>query len=111
MLADWSLAMAIDDRANFTPRRSQLSMPSWNTRDAFRGLNGYNKTQFPQEFPLVTNMAGYGTFSFDVTTLRGWGSAFFDLAGTPRGPQLVELRSLAGGSPPNALRMAIVRVE
>jgi hypothetical protein len=111
MLADWTLAMAFDDHPSFTPARSQLRMPSWDTRDVFKGLNLSSPSSYPNAFPLATRSASFGDFSHDVNQLRAFSAAFVEISGTPHGAQLLELRSLSGGTPSGALRMAIVRVE
>jgi hypothetical protein len=111
MLADWSLAMALDDYPGFTASRTQLSMPSWNTRDVFRGLNTANPSAYPFAFPLFRHVSSFGDFAHDVPQLRAFSAAYFEISGTPRGSQLVELRSLSGGPPSPSLRIAIVRIE
>jgi hypothetical protein len=111
MLADWGLAMYVDDAPGLTPARSQLSFPSWNGREILRGLNGFSAGSYPGAFPLAVQPVSYGEFQSPDLLLRGWSTAFFELSGTPRAPQLIELRSPAGGAAPATVRMAIVRVE
>jgi hypothetical protein len=112
MLADWSLAMAADDRAGFTPRRAQLAIPSWNTRDVFQRLNATDPIGFRRQFPLTVQQVPWGAFTLDVPTLRAWSAAFFELGGAAgAGPQLVELRGGAGSALSPQTGMAIVRVE
>lgn len=107
MLGDWTLAGAVDDL--FTPARSQLTLPSWNTRDIFAGLKrdvlGANAREFPLRMRVVPRV-----FDQEVS-VRGGTAAYFDLATTQAGTQLLELLGTAGGSPSTFLRVAIVRVQ
>ena len=112
MLADWSLALAADDRPGVTPRRAQLSLPSWNTRDIFRGLNAADSRLYRSAFPLAVQQVRWGAFSLDVPTVRSWSAAFFELAGAAAdGPQLLELKSGTGGTVSPNIGVAILRVE
>jgi len=109
LLGEWSLAMATDDIAGFNPQRPQLTFPSWQMRDIFRGLNtGYQG--FPAVFPLVPRAIPFGAFTSDVT-LRGGTAAIFELTGAQVATQLLELRTATGGAPPANLRIAIVRIQ
>ena len=111
MLGDWSLALAIDDYPGFTATRPQLGIPSWDTRDIFRGLNVSNPSAYPRAFPLATRPAIFGDFTHDVPQLRAHSAAFFEISGTARGPQVIGLSSASGGVPSPTLRLAIVRVQ
>ncbi|MBV9879574.1 MAG: hypothetical protein JO180_03720 [Gemmatirosa sp.] len=111
MLADWSLAMAVDDRPGFTPKTPELAIPSWNTRDVFRGLNAYNPFQFRSPFPLLVRQAAFGDFTADVPLLRSWTAAFVEVAGPSGSRQLLSLQGRGGGAPPAGVGMAIVRVQ
>jgi hypothetical protein len=112
MLADWSLALAVDDRAGVAPKRAQLSIPSWNTRDVFRGLNVVDKVQYKTPFPLAVQQVKWGAFTLDVPSVRSWSAAFFELAGAATdGPELVELKAGNGGTLSPQIGMAIVRIE
>ena len=112
MLADWSLALAADDRPGVAPRRSQLSLPSWNTRDIFRGLNASAPFSFPRAFPLQVQSVRWGGFTVDVPTVRSWSAAYFELAGAASdGPQLLELKGGNGSALPTQIGMAVLRIE
>jgi hypothetical protein len=110
MLPDWALALAVDDRPGFTPKQPETTLPSWNTRDVFRGLNAYSPFEFPRPFPLLERSAAFGDFTVDVPLLRAYTAAFVELAGSPGGRQLLRLDGLGGAAPPG-VEMAIVRVE
>ena len=115
MLADFSLALALDDRAGFTASRSQFSFKSWNLAALFQGLNtdftNNNPNPFPFAHPLQPRQLGFGSFVSSVDPLRAGTSAFFEISGTQSGKQLVELRSPSGGNPAATLRLSIVRVQ
>ncbi|MES2523913.1 MAG: IPT/TIG domain-containing protein [Gemmatimonadota bacterium] len=111
MLADWSLANAVDDLPGFTPQRAQLSMPSWNTADVMSGL----AAMYPGLFvaaPLKARAMTFGSFKLPVTRLRAFSSSYFSFEGAQAGNQLVELRGEGGTVlPAGSLRVAVVRVE
>lgn len=111
MLADWGLAMYVDDAPGLTPVRPQLSLPSWNGRDILRGLNGFSATSYPGAFPLSVKPVTFGDFQSQDLLLRGWSTAFFELSGAPLAPQLLELRAPGGGPAGLSVRLAIIRVE
>ena len=109
MLAEWSLAMAVDDYPGLTSVRPQLTFPSWQTRDIFLALNR-DFQGFPRSVPLATRMVQFGAFGTDVS-IRGGTAAIFELSGVQTAPQLLELRTSTGGAPPENIRIAIVRVQ
>jgi hypothetical protein len=111
MLADWGLAMYVDDAPGLTAARPQLSLPSWNGREILRGLNTFNAATYPGAFPLAVRPVTYGEFQGPDLLLRGWSTAFFELSGAPTAPQLLELRSPTGGAVSSTVRLAMIRVE
>jgi hypothetical protein len=111
MLAEWTLATAVDDLPGFAPANTRLRHPSWNTRDIFAGLNRSYPTSFPRPFPLATRPVGFGSWVAEVPGVRAGSAAFFELSGTATGPQALELRGAGGAALPPTLRMAIVRVQ
>ncbi len=115
LLADFSLALALDDRTEFTASRSQFSFTTWNLASLFQGLNSdfanTNPNPFPFAHPLQPHQLGFGSFVSSVSSLRAGTSEFFEISGTQSGKQLVELRSQGGGAPAPTLRISIVRVQ
>lgn len=111
MLADWSLANAVDDLPGFVPVRRQLTFPSWNTSNIFAGL----ASTFPGNFmtnPLGTRAMTFGSFTLPVNKLRAFSSSYFSFEGTQTGSQLLELRGENGNTmAPGNLRVAVVRVQ
>jgi hypothetical protein len=110
LLGDWALAHAVEGLPGFTPRRTQLTFPSWNVADVMSGLA---KT-FPGTFvasPLHARAFSFGAFALPVPALRSFSASYFAFEGAQSGSQLLELRSTSGGAPPSALRLAVVRVE
>ncbi len=92
LLADWSMANAVDDLPGFTPARAQLTFPSWNVNDVWQGLAG----SYPGAFvsaPLRGRTLGFGTFAVTVPALRAFSSSYFSFEGEQRGAQLLELRA------------------
>lgn len=114
LLADWAVAMASDDRAGFTPTRSQHTIPGWNLRDIFTGLATDGQQLCGGCFaadPLSRRNVTFGNFSGNVGSLRGGSSAVFELSGNDTARQLLELRGSGGGALSSSLRMSIVRIE
>ncbi|HSL69460.1 MAG TPA: hypothetical protein VK864_04420, partial [Longimicrobiales bacterium] len=114
-VTDWGLALALDDRAGFTPARPQVTMPSWNIPDIYTNLaadfsNQCNGGCFLAE-PLAVRDLTYGSFTSTVNQLRGGSVSVFELSGAQTGRQVLEMRSLSGGAPPASLRLTIVRVQ
>jgi hypothetical protein len=115
MLADWTLSLAVDDHPlGIIPARAQLTHPSWDLRDIYRGFNAdigeLEGTPFPTPWPLVPRSVSGSAFSVTVSGLRGGSGSFFDLS-APAGNQLVELQSAAGGVPAATLGLSIVRIQ
>ncbi len=117
LLADFSLAMAVDDHpSGFAPLRHQLTIPGWNTRNMFSGLHDdYAGTGLASTYdlawPLATHAVSFGDFTIDVSGVRGGSTAVFSLSGAFPGGQLIELLSPAGGETPSNLGLAVVRVQ
>jgi len=111
MLADWALALAVDDRPGFTTRQADLSIPSWNTRDVFRGLAAADPLQFKSPFPLLERGATFGDFVVDVPLLRSYSAAFVELTGPAGARQLLTVQASGGGAVPPNVGLAIVRVQ
>jgi hypothetical protein len=114
MLADWTLSLAVDDHPlGVTPARAQLTQPSWDVRDIYRGLNAdfgsREGTQYPTAWPLATRNVS-GAFTVISSGLRGGSGSIFDLSAPPGG-QIVELQSATGGVPAATLGLSIVRIQ
>lgn len=111
MIGDWSLALATDDwPVPFTAESPRLTMPSWNLRSMFAGLNSDFPSSIPEPFPVAAHQVGFGEFSVE-TQLRAGSASFFELSGTQAAPQMLQLTGADGGALPGNLRLAIVRVE
>lgn len=111
LLGDWWLASAVDDLAGLVPQRAALTEPSWNLRDVFAGAQTTGDPRFARAFPLAPRALSFGDFAVDVAPgVRPAGAAFFELSGPASARQLLELRAPAGGTLPNALGVAVVRI-
>jgi hypothetical protein len=115
MLADWTLALAMDDHPTASvPARAELTHPGWNVRDIYRGLHDdfgdRENTPYPSPWPLATRDIAGGTFTVTVTSVRGGSAAIFDLSNSSAG-QLLGLQSAAGGVPAATLGLSIVRIQ
>ena len=111
MLADWSLANAVDDQGEFKAQKSTLSFPSWKMPDIMNGLALADPSRFGDVTPLKIRAFTFGSTALPVARLRAFSSSYFSFEGQQIGSQVVELRGENGGVLPAALRVAIVRVE
>ena len=111
MLADWSLANAVDDQPAFTAQRAELSFPSWNMPDIMNGLAISDPVRFGDVTPLRIRAFTFGNVSLPVAKLRAFSSSYFSFEGFQNGSQVVELRGENGNALPPTLRVAIIRVE
>lgn len=113
LITDFTLSLALDDRAGFTAPRPQLTMPSWNVPDIFLGLS----TDFPASSggffatPMVQHTVTFGSFNVNIDRLQGGSMAVFELSGAQAGRQLLEFKGAVGGALPPALRVTIVRLQ
>jgi hypothetical protein len=112
LLGPWSLSLHMDDfqflyQVSTPP---ELSQPSWNTRDIFRGLSE-DFYSFSYHYPLAGWDVPFGSFTADVPHLRGGSAAFFFLGGEQADNQALQLRGSGGGAPPASLRMSIIRLN
>lgn len=113
LLAGWSLAVALDDRPDFTPADPRFSLASWNTRDIFAGLNTdfSNTSFFPKAVPLAARTIGFGNARIDVASVRGGSFSVLDISGTQEGKQLFEFRGAGGAGLSSDVRVSVARVR
>jgi hypothetical protein len=111
LIGDWALALALDDDPSFTPTDPIHSLPSWNLRSVYAGLNGdgwSGTNPFPDTFPRGARTVSFGTFDVTVPAVRGGSAALVELTGPRTGRQLLEVTSTGST---NNLYMKVVRVE
>ena len=110
-LYNTALAAEVDSIA-FTPLDARLSIPSWNLRDVFAGLESSAFGSFYAKlYPITPHLVSYGTFTTSVSTLYSGSAAIFDLSGTQGNTQLLAVEGAGGTQPPSSLRLAIVRMQ
>lgn len=112
ILADWTLSLAVDDRSSEVTRE-ELTVPTWNVRDIFRGFNrdfGSQGGLFADPYPLTVQTESYGSFTRSVAGLPGGSGAIFRLVGNRDSTQLVEIAPLSGDALPSELRMSVARL-
>ena len=109
LLAEWSLANAVDDRVGFTPFKSTLSFPSWNLPQMMSGLSALNSARYSANPLRIRNITGDSQVG--VSQLRGFSASYLEALVLRGSSQLVELRGSSGGAVPASIRMAVVRVE
>jgi hypothetical protein len=113
LLSDFALAIALDDYPNFTPKDAKHSLPSWNTRNIYQGLNADFSSQgfFQKVAPLRVRPASLGRFVIDVSSVTGGGFSVFEVSGSSTSKQLLEFRGLSGAGFPADMRVKLVRVQ
>lgn len=109
LLADWSLANVVDDRAGFTPERATLSFPSWNVPQMMAGLASMNGARYSAHPLRVTEITG--DLQVAVPQLRGFSASYLETVVLSGSSQMLELRGAQGGALPASIRLAVVRVE
>ncbi len=109
LLAEWSLANAVDDLAGFTPLKSTLAFPSWNLPQMMNGLAMLNGTRYSANPLRIRNITGDSQVG--LSQLRGFSASYLEAVVLKGSSQLVELRGAGGGAVPASIRMAVVRVQ
>ncbi len=107
LITDWTLTLALDDRAGFVPPRPELTLPSWNLSDMFAGLFADFGDQGIVANPMAVHNVLFGNFSVNVPQLRGGSMAIFELSGGQAGRQLLELKTTTAAN----LRLTVVRIN
>lgn len=108
------LALYADDFPGATyPAGARYTIPSWNTRDVWAGLNTDIASYFTSAFPLPVRAFGFGNFATPMANLLGGAAMFVEVSGTQSMPQLIEVTggngvAITDGSP---VRLAILRVQ
>jgi len=113
ILSDWTLSLAVDDRGSEDLERAELTVPSWNVRDVFRGLNrdfGSRIALFEDPYPLAVQTESYGSFTRSVAGLPGGSGAIVRLLGNRDSTQLLEITPLDGGDLPPEIGVSVVRL-
>jgi hypothetical protein len=123
MFGLFSMASTADNYPAGTVTDTRLRLASWNTRDVFGGMNanlvfrnpdGSTTPAFPRPWPLNVRTPSFGTFPDfvrNVSSLPGGGWVAWEISGTQTAPQVLAIRSLAGGQPPAGIGMVVLRVQ
>jgi hypothetical protein len=110
LLGRWALALAVDDYPGLVGASPDVTMPTWNFRDIYAGLNRDGLSSLP--YPSDPTSFTFGSFApVDVPTLYGGGVKLFQLSGTQTEAQLLRLQGNGGAALPSTIRLAIVRVQ
>ncbi len=112
LLADWSLALAVDDYPGLTPANPRHKFNGWNLPNMFAGLNQDFPSGFTKASPLNKRVVAPGPFATDVGTLR-WGSAsIWEIPESATERPAVGIRGMGGtGTPAPTVGMAVIRVK
>jgi hypothetical protein len=113
LLGNWGVALFADDYPGLSAPSRDIDFPTWNLRDIYLGLSRDPlwATRFRTPFPVEPVQLTFGGFAAARPGLRGGAHAYFELSGTMREAQLLELRAPGGGpASPNG-RLAIARLQ
>jgi hypothetical protein len=117
LVADWSLATALDDAAAADDTqgahmaRLQAATPSWRVADMMAGLARLYPGVFVAR-PLRVQRQGIGDFRLPVTALPSVASRYLTLDGSASAGQRLELvANEAPGAGPSSLRLVVARVR
>jgi hypothetical protein len=90
LFAEWMMALALDDRAGFTPAAPRQSFPGWDLRDIYAGLQQELPLLFPRAYPLAPRSTPPGAFDIRVTNLPGGSSVLLELGALSSARQLID---------------------
>ena len=114
LLADFSIALALDDYPGFSPVDPKHKISSWNLPDIFAGASkdyAAGTPYFNLPKPLNLHATSFGKFSVDVSAIHGGGMSMFDVTGTQSAKQLFEFKGPSGTDFPADMRISVVRVK
>lgn len=116
LIGGWGLALYADDYPGVASLDPDVRFPTWNLRDIYRGLNQSTtwSTRWNTPYPIAPQPLAFGSFTAVQNGLRGGAHAYYEIAGTTSGSQLVGVQGSGGvaGTPlPSSLRIAVVRLQ
>ena len=113
LIGGWGLALFADDYPGLGTANADVIVPTWNWREIYAGLNadpGWS-ARWNTPFPVAPLAVPFGVFETTRVGLRGGAHAYFELSGASTATQLLQLRSVTGGTPSTNLRLAILRLQ
>jgi hypothetical protein len=109
LVSDFAVAAALDDRPDVSLPPA-LQIRSWNLRSIYAGLHREQPRLMPTAFPLAVTSLAFIASTNNVAGVRGGGTSYFELSGSPA-PLALEFRGAGGGAMPAGLRIQIFRIE
>ena len=113
LIGGWGLALFADDYPGLGAANADVIVPTWNLREIYAGLNsdpGWS-ARWNTPFPVAPLAVPFGAFETTRSGLRGGAHAYFELSGASTATQLLQLRSVTGGTPSTNLRLSILRLQ
>lgn len=108
MLGMWSLSLYLDENTA-TAANPDLTFPSWNLRDIFRGMSTDFPNSFPGTYPFASQSIAVGDFTVDNAGIHGGSYAIYDLTGVVANTRAVSLAPSSAPIP--GLRLVIARIQ
>lgn len=113
LLGGWGMALYSDDYPGPATANADVQFPTWNLRDIYAGLHASPswKSRWSTPYPVAPTPLPFGSFTAEQSGLRGGAHAFYELAGSSSGGQVLSLRAVTGGAPSPSVRLAVVRLQ
>jgi len=113
LIGGWGLALYADDYPGMPTSNPDIQFATWNLRSIYNGLHEAPSwtNRFGTPFPIQPQQLSFGSFSEQVTSIRGGAHVYYELSGNAAGIQLINLRSPSSGTASPDLRIAIARLQ
>jgi len=111
MTSRWNTAIALA-QYGITPADPLLTIPSWDVKGIYNGLNADWPSAVTSPYPLTVNSVAYSGFQWSAT-VPGGGAAVTRVTGAQTSPLLLSFLAPNGTLPSttNPLRVGIVRIQ
>jgi len=111
LVTRWNAAIALAQYGT-TPADPLLTIPSWDMKGIYNGLNADWSSAFTTPYPLLVNSVPFTGFQWS-TTVQGGGAALTRVNGAQASPLLLSFLAPNGTIPlaGNPLRLGIFRIQ
>ncbi len=91
LFAEWTTALALDDRTGFAPANARQTFTSWNLRDIYAGLQQELPLLFPRPYPLQPRTTSSGSFDLLVRSVPGGSAVLLEIGALGAARQLLDV--------------------